>query len=70
MVQYVKPPELSEHIIDYRISRSPRGSLPKSAAEIAARKKADREAELQRLLAENRKRAAYMRWLAASRGGR
>lgn len=70
MVQYVKPPELSEHIIDYRISRSPRGSLPRSAAEIAAKKKADRAAAIERMKAEAKKRGDYMRWLAASRGGR
>lgn len=70
MVQYVKPDDLSENIIDYRIVRSPRGVLPGSAAAVSARKRADREAERQRLIAENRKRVAYMRWLAAARGSR
>lgn len=69
MVQIRRPVVRSENIIDYRIKRSPRGVIPSSAAEVSARKAADREAEHQRLIAENRKRQAYMRWLAASRGG-
>lgn len=70
MVQYVRPAELSEHIVDYRIKRSPRGSLPVSAAEVLARQKTDREEDLRRRIAENRRRVDYMRWLAAARGSR
>lgn len=38
MVEYRKPPELSEHIIDLRVRRSPRGSIPLSAAAMLKRK--------------------------------
>lgn len=71
MVEYRKPPELSEHIIDLRVRRSPRGSLPLSAAAMLVRQQEElrRQQEIEfRRQREAELRAAVLRRLNVQRG--
>lgn len=64
MVQFRKPLERSDDLIDYRVGRSPRGSIPLSAAAMLKQKKEDREKMIREYLAAE----AKLRALRARRG--
>lgn len=71
MVEYRKPPELSEHIIDLRVRRSPRGSIPLSAAAMLVRKQEELRREQDeefRRQQEATLRAAVLRRVNVRRG--
>ena len=64
MVQYRKPTQLSENIIDRRVLRSPRGTLPASAKALQIRE----QQRIEQMLAETARQAAELRRMRARRG--
>jgi hypothetical protein len=64
MVQYRKPVQLSDNIIDRRVLRSPRGVLPASAQAMLLRE----QQRIAKLVEEANRAAAELRRRRARRG--